>query len=170
MKFLVSIFMCLSAFFATAQDQFVQNNITGMLGYNQGQIAALAQEFSEDQYNWRPAEGIRSVREVILHLTSANYYIASGMGITIPDDVNMQTIEQITGKENVIAALNKSYGFITDKLNQIPSADFKKEVDLGFMKTNMLNAMLILLDHSGEHKGQLIAYARSNGVVPPWSK
>ena len=156
--------------FATAQDQFVQNNITGMLGYNQGQIASLAQEFSEDQYDWRPAEGIRSVREVILHLASANYYIASGMGIAIPDDVDMQTIEQITGKENVIAALNKSYEFIKDKLNQISSADFENEVDLGFMKTNMLNAMLILLDHSGEHKGQLIAYARSNGVVPPWSK
>ena len=170
MKILLSFLMCVTAFFASAQDQFVQKNITGMLGYNQGQIASLAQEFSEDQFDWRPAEGVRSVREVILHLTSANYFIAKGMGITIPDDVNMQTIEQITGKANVVAALNKSYEFIKDKLNQISSSDFEKEVDLGFMKTSIFNAMLVILDHSGEHKGQLIAYARSNGVVPPWSK
>ena len=162
--------MCITAFIASAQDQLAQNNITGILGYNQGQVAALAQEFSEDQYDWRPAEGVRSVREVILHLAGANYFIASGMGIAIPEDVNMQTIEQITGKENVIATLNKSFDYINEKLGQIPASDFGKEVDLGFTKTNILNAMLIILDHSAEHKGQLIAYARSNGVVPPWSK
>ena len=44
------------------------------------------------------------------------------------------------------------------------------EVDLGFMKTNRLSALLVVLEHTGEHKGQLIAYARSNGVVPPWSR
>jgi uncharacterized damage-inducible protein DinB len=170
MKFLVSFIMCITAFFATAQDQIVQSNITGLLGYNQGQIGALAQEFSEEQYDWRPAEGIRSVRETILHLTSANYYIASGLGFATPEDVDMQAIEQITGKENVIAALNKSFEFVKEKLGQLPSADFGKEVDLGFMKTSTLSGMLIILEHSGEHKGQLIAYARSNGVVPPWSK
>jgi len=170
MKFLVSIFMCMTAFFATAQDQLVQNTVNGMLGYNQGQIASLAAEFSEDQYDWRPAEGVRSVREVILHLASANYFIASGMGIAIPEDINMEAIEQITGKEDVIAALNKSYEFIMDKIGHVPTSDFEKEVDLGFMKTSTLNAILIILDHSGEHKGQLIAYARTNGVVPPWSK
>ena len=162
--------MCFTVFLATAQDQVVQSNITGMLGFNQGQIAALAQEFTEEQYNWQPAEGVRSVREVILHLASANYYIASGLGIAIPEDIDMQGVEQITGKENVIAALNKSFEFIKEKLNQIPTSEFEKEVDLGFMKTSKLSAMLIILDHSGEHKGQLIAYARSNGVVPPWSK
>lgn len=169
MKILVSFLMCFTALFATAQDSVVQSNITGLLGYNQGQIAALAQEFSEDQFSWRPAEGVRSVGETILHLASANYYIASGLGFEIPKDVDMQSLEQITGKENVIDALNKSFEFIKDKLNQIPSADFEKEVDLGFMKTSKLSGMLIILDHSGEHKGQLIAYARSNGIVPPWS-
>jgi len=170
MKLLVSFLMCITAFFATAQDHVVQSNITGLLGHNQDQIAALAQEFSEDQYDWRPAEGVRSVRETILHLASANYYIASGLGFATPEDVDMQAIEQITGKENVIAAMNKSFAYVIDKLNQVPSSDFGKEVDLGFMKTSIISGMLIILDHSGEHKGQLIAYARSNGVVPPWSK
>lgn len=170
MKLLLSFLMCFSAFFATAQDQMVQTNITGLIGYNQGQIAALAQEFSEEQYDWRPADGVRSVRESVLHMAIANYYIASGLGFATPADVDMQAIEQITGKENVIAALNKSFEFVKEKLSQIPSDDFGTEVDLGFMKTSKLSGMLIILDHSGEHKGQLIAYARSNGIVPPWSK
>jgi len=170
MKLLVSFLLCVSTFFASAQDQIVQNHITGMLGYNQGQIASLAGAFSDDQFDWRPAEGVRSVRETILHLASANYFIASGMGIAIPEGVDMQAIEQTTGKADVIATLNASFEFVKKALAEIPSANFEKEVDLGFMKTSILNGMLIILDHSGEHKGQLIAYARSNGVVPPWSK
>lgn len=170
MKILVTFLMCITAFFATAQDQIVQSNIKEMVSYNQGQIAQLADAFSEDQYYWRPAEGVRSVREAILHLASANYFLASGLGFATPEDVDMQAIEQITGKENVIAALNKSYEFVLDKLGQIPSEDFGKEVDMGFAKMSTFSAMLVVLDHSGEHKGQLIAYARSNGVVPPWSK
>jgi uncharacterized damage-inducible protein DinB len=170
MKTLLTIFSCLFTFVATAQDQVVQSNLKGMVSHNQEQIASLAEAFSEDQYDWRPAEGIRSVREAILHVAGANYYLASKLGFPPPEDVDMMEIGHITGKENVIAALNKSFEFILDKIGQISSDDFEKEVDLGFAKMNKLSAMLVILDHCGEHKGQLIAYARSNGVVPPWSK
>lgn len=170
MKFLVSLLICFLALVANGQDQVVQDNLKGILAHNQGQIASLAEAFSEEQYDWRPADGVRSVREAILHVTGANYYFGSRLGFTPPEDVNMMTIGQITGKENVIAALNKSFEFILDKIGQIDSNDFEKEADLGFMKTSTLNALFIILEHSGEHKGQLIAYARSNGVTPPWSQ
>lgn len=170
MKILVSFFICLSAYFVTAQDQVVQSNLKGLVSHNQGQITSLAEAFSEDQYDWRPAEGVRSVREAFLHVASSNYFLASGLGFPTPEDVNMKEIEQITGKENVVAAINKSFAFILDKIGQIPTADFEKEVDMGFAKMSTLSAMLIVLEHVGEHKGQLIAYARSNGVTPPWSK
>ena len=53
---------------------------------------------------------------------------------------------------------------------EVDPASLDAEVDLGFMKTNRLSALLVVLEHTGEHKGQLIAYARSNGVAPPWSQ
>ena len=170
MKTLVTIFSCLLTLCVTAQDQVVQSSLKGMVSYNQNQIASLAEAFSEDQYNWRPAEGVRSVREAILHTASTNYFLGSKLGFTPPDDIDMMEIGRITGKEHVIAALNKSFEFILDKIGQISSDDFGKEVDLGFAKLNTLSVMFIILEHSGEHKGQLIAYARSNGVTPPWSK
>jgi uncharacterized damage-inducible protein DinB len=170
MKTLVTFFLCLLALSVTAQDQVVQSSLNGMLGYNQNQIASLAEAFSEDQYDWRPAEGVRSVREAILHIAGTNYFLGSKLGFMPPEDVDMMAIEQITGKENVLEALNKSFAFIMDKIGQIGTDDFGKEVDLGFAKMNTIATMFIILDHSGEHKGQLIAYARSNGITPPWSK
>lgn len=163
--------LCATTFNAFAQeDMTVQNSIQGMVGFIQGQVVQLAEAFDESQYDWRPTEGVRSVRESILHIASANYFLASKMGYAPPEDVDFMTMEaKITGKDNVIAALKKSNAFILDKITQEETTKLGEEVDFGFMKMNRLSGLLVVLDHNGEHKGQLIAYARSNGVTPPWS-
>ncbi len=163
--------LCVTTFNAFAQeDMTVQNSIQGMVGFVQGQVVQLAEAFDESQYDWRPAEGVRSVRESLLHIASANYFLASKMGYAPPEDVDFMTMEaKITGKDNVIAALKKSNAFILDKITQEETTKLGEEVDFGFMKMNRLSGLLVVLDHNGEHKGQLIAYARSNGVTPPWS-
>lgn len=163
--------LCVITFNAFAQeDMTVQNSIQGMVGFVQGQVVQLAEAFDESQYDWRPAEGVRSVRESLLHIASANYFLASKMGYAPPEDVDFMTMEaKITGKDNVIAALKKSNAFILDKITQEETTKLGEEVDFGFMKMNRLSGLLVVLDHNGEHKGQLIAYARSNGVTPPWS-
>ena len=169
MKHLVTIFLFMSTLLMSAQDQVVQSSLKGLLSNNQQQIASLADAFSEEQYEWRPAEGVRSVREAILHTAAANYFLASKLGFAPPEDVDMMGMEKIMGKGNVLDALNKSFVFILDRIDQIDADSFDKEVDLGFAKLNTLSTLLVILDHSGEHKGQLIAYARSNGIAPPWS-
>ncbi|RKN78434.1 DinB family protein [Ulvibacterium marinum] len=153
-----------------AQDTMVQSTIQGMLTYNQGQVISLAEAFSEEQYDWRPAEGIRSVGESLLHIAGANYYLASKLGFAPPEDVDMMNIEKIKGKENVLAALKKSNEFILEKMTMVENDKLNEEVDFGFGKFSRLSGLLIVLEHNGEHKGQLIAYARSNDVTPPWSK
>ncbi|BFP39824.1 DinB family protein [Muricauda sp. SCSIO 64092] len=171
MKKLMLSLLCVTTFNAFAQeDMTVQNSIQGMVGFVQGQVVQLAEAFDESQYDWRPAEGVRSVRESLLHIASANYFLASKMGYAPPEDVDFMTMEaKITGKDNVIAALKKSNAFILDKITQEETTKLGEEVDFGFMKMNRLSGLLVVLDHNGEHKGQLIAYARSNGVTPPWS-
>ncbi len=171
MKKLMLSLLCVTTFNSFAQeDMTVQNSIQGMVGFVQGQVVQLAEAFDESQYDWRPAEGVRSVRESLLHIASANYFLASKMGYAPPEDVDFMTMEaKITGKDNVIAALKKSNAFILDKITQEETTKLGEEVDFGFMKMNRLSGLLVVLDHNGEHKGQLIAYARSNGVTPPWS-
>ena len=56
-----------------------------------------------------------------------------------------------------------------DVVTKVESGEFGEEVDFGFAKFNKLAGLLVIMEHNGEHKGQLIAYARSNDVVPPWS-
>lgn len=169
MKNLTTLFLCMCTLLGFTQDDIVQSSLKGLLSHNQDQINSLANAFSDDQYEWRPAEGVRSVRESILHTAAANYFLTSKLGFAPPEDVDLMGMEKITGKEKVIDALNKSFVFVMDKIDEINSDSFNKEVDLGFMKLDTLSTMLVILDHSGEHKGQLIAYARSNGVTPPWS-
>lgn len=162
--------MMLAAGLSYAQDKLAQATIQGVLTGNQAQVIQLAEAFSEEQYDWRPAEGVNSVGEALLHVAGGNYFLASKMGFAPPEDVDMMGIGKITGKDNIIAALKKSNEFVLEKIMMVENAQLNEEVDFGFAKMNKLGGLLALMEHNGEHKGQLIAYARSNDVVPPWSK
>ena len=169
-KILIPIFGLVCFLTMAQEDQMVQQTIKGILTLNQGQVVQLAEAFSETQYDWRPMEGVNSVGEALLHIASGNYFLASKMGFPPPDDVDMMNLGKITGKENVIAALKKSNEFVLDKITLVESSKFGEEIDFGFAKMNMLSGLLVIMEHNGEHKGQLIAYARSNEVTPPWSQ
>ncbi len=162
------------AFMATvityAQDDLVQTTIQSVLTGNQAQVVQLAEAFSEEQYNWRPMEGVNSVGEALMHVAGANYFLASKMGFAPPEGIDVMKLGEIKGKENIIAALKKSNEFVLSKIMEVETASLNDEVDFGFTKMNKMGGLLVVMEHNGEHKGQLIAYARSNGVVPPWSK
>lgn len=170
MKKLSTILLFMSAVTFYAQDNLTQTTIQGTLMYNQEQVVQLAEAFSEAQYDWRPMEGVNSVGEALLHVAGGNYYLASKMGFAPPEDVDMTNLDKTTGKENIIAALKKSNAFVLEKIVLVKNDELNEEVDFGFAKMNKLAGLLSIMEHNGEHKGQLIAYARSNGVTPPWSK
>lgn len=167
--------LCLTLLFMTtvtcyAQDNLTQSTIQGVLTHNQGQVVQLAEAFSEQQYDWRPTEGVRSVGESLMHVAGGNYYFASKMGFAPPEDIDMTSLDKITGKENILDALKKSNAFVLEKIMMVDNTELAEEVDFGFAKMNKLAGLLSIMEHNGEHKGQLIAYARSNGVTPPWSE
>lgn len=149
-----------------SQDKLAQSTIQAVLIGNQAQVIQLAEAFSEEQYDQRPSEGVSSVSEALLHVAGANYFLASKMGFAPPADVDMMGIGKTTEKENIIAMLKKSNAFVLETIMMVESAQLNEEVDFGFAKMNKLGGLLAMM----EHKGQLIAYARSNGVVPPWSE
>ncbi|WP_419212378.1 DinB family protein [Maribacter sp. X9] len=170
MKKLLLAVIILSGCVLHAQEELAQTTIKAVLTGNQSQVIQLAEAFPEDKYDWRPSEGVNSVGEALLHVAGANYFLASKLGFAPPEDVDVMAIGKITGKENIISALKKSNEFVLDKITMVDDGDLNEEVDFGFMKMNKLGGLLAIMEHNGEHKGQLIAYARSNGVVPPWSK
>ena len=166
-----SLIICavLIAFSAQAQDQF-QNETTGSLSYTSGKVMQLAEAIPAEKYDWRPAEGVRSIGEVVAHIVSANYFFAMKLGATLPETVNLQTVEQdLKTKEQLAAGLTESYQIVIEAVKTTP--DLSARVEFPFPgEFTAMTAALIALSHTNEHLGQLIAYARSNGITPPWSK
>jgi uncharacterized damage-inducible protein DinB len=125
-----------------------------------------------DKYSWVPQTGVRSVAEVCAHIISANYFFGSTLGGKIPDGVKMETIEKdLKTKEAIAAELKRSYEMMIAAVKNTKDAALPTKVEFPFPGeyTNM-SAILISLSHSNEHLGQLIAYARMNGITPPWSQ
>ena len=147
-----------------------QKSIQGLFSRNVEQIVGLAEAFDDDQYDWRPEEGVRSVGEALLHVAQANYFFLMKMGFELPENVDMMTMPSMTGKDNIVAAVKQSFDFTQEKMGMVPTDQLEEIVEMPFGEFSKLSSMLILLEHSGEHKGQLIAYARSNGIVPTWSE
>lgn len=149
----------------------VQQEAMGVLAFGQGQIMALAEAIPADKYDWRPAEGVRSVSEAMLHVASANYFFCMMTGATLPEGIDPMTMEKsITGKENVVMAVKESFDFAMGHFKALPDDNLGDMVD--FPDGNPYSkrtVMMILLAHGWEHLGQLIAYARMNEVTPPWS-
>jgi uncharacterized damage-inducible protein DinB len=118
---------------------------------------------------WRPAEGVRSTGAVIGHLALANYFMASFLGAPIPESVDRQ-LEQSTDPVALRRALAESIAHTRAVVAAMDDAALERKVRFfGGREVTGRELLLIALGHVHEHVGQLIAYARVNGIVPPWS-
>ena len=143
----------------------------GVYNFSADKLVSLAEEIPADKYSWRPAEGVRSVKEAVLHVAGANYFFASLLGTDIPEGVNPRGLEKsVESKEDAIAALKTSYDHARAAVKAVSPENFNQEIDFFGNKVTLRQVIMILGNHAEEHLGQMIAYARSNGVVPPWSQ
>jgi uncharacterized damage-inducible protein DinB len=167
---------------AAAAGSSFQSDVAADLERTGGKLVALAEAIPADRYGWRPAEGVRSVSEVLLHVANGNTLLPPGIGMAPPPDVAlpqdmpaamawMQEREaRITGKDEVIAALRQSIGYAAGAVRGLASPALEDEIDFFGFPASRRAYTLILLTHNHEHLGQAIAYARSLGVTPPWSE
>lgn len=133
-------------------------------------LVGLAQAIPAEKYSWRPAEGVRSIGEVYAHLTAANYAFTRNLGVRPPAGLDLRNIEKtMTEKDKIVAALKQSFADARAGIKNTPAADLEKTVKLFGSDSSVRNVLLILCTHNSEHLGQSIAYARSVGVVPPWT-
>ena len=138
--------------------------------YFEGRYTQLAEAIPAEKYTWRPATGVRSVAEVLLHVAAANQGLPNFAGIKPPAGFTGQGYEQsTTDKAKVIAELKKSFDHIRAAAGQMKDADAEKAMKVFGMDMTGRSFSFFMARHLGEHLGQLVAYARVNGVVPPWS-
>lgn len=153
-------------------DKGFRAEIIKELNEAEEKVTALANDIPESKYSWRPEEGVRSVSEVINHVAGANYFFLTFTGAKLPEGMKLdpEMEKKITDKEKILEFVKKAYAFARDEINSMSDADLSKEVDFFGGKISTRHLLIKLAGHSHEHLGQLIAYARMNGITPSWSK
>jgi uncharacterized damage-inducible protein DinB len=151
---------------AQTQRQAVVNDLRGV----HEKIVGLAQTVPVDKYTWRPGQGVRSIGDVYMHIASANFRFPGMVGMQPPAGTSPDWIsgnaEGVT-RETAVAALNASFEFLYSMIEDIDDLD--APVNLFGQDTNVRQFLVTTGTHLHEHLGQSIAYARTNGIVPPWS-
>jgi hypothetical protein len=134
-------------------------------------LIAMAEDFPEDKYNYKPAPESRTFAAMMLHVAGSMYYftdIAEGKKPRYPDDPKDDNLKT---KAQIVAFVKQC---VSDGADVI-----KKEGDKGLLKTvndggphldPLYNLAYGLIEHSGEHYGALVVYYRNNGMVPPESR
>ncbi len=134
-------------------------------------LVSLAQAMPADKYAWRPAPGVRSVGEVYMHVVAGNSTLPSFLGLKRMEGVSRESEKTVTDKAQIVALLEKSIANAASAAAAVPNADLDKKVKtFGDQEMTERQVLVRILVHMHEHLGQSIAYARMNGVTPPWSK
>jgi uncharacterized damage-inducible protein DinB len=163
---LVSLFS-FSVFAAGQPTGAFQKDLLDDLQETADHLMSLSQAVPAEKYNWKPGEGVRSVGEVYSHIADANFGIPKAAGIkstmTAPD------IKGATGKDQIVSNLKASIENVQQIITSTPDSALDGKVKLFGHDFTVRGTLLLLVGHMHEHLGQSIAYARSIGVVPPWT-
>ncbi|MDE2907512.1 MAG: DinB family protein [Acidobacteriota bacterium] len=132
----------------------------------------LADAFPQDLYTWRPMEGVRSVSEVLMLIASEGYGFAP-MALGAPTALSReesQGLAEITDKAAVIDHVTRGFAYARETIGAIDPASLTGSRSLFGRERTSPELMLFVAGDMHEHLGQLIAYARMNRIVPPWSR
>jgi uncharacterized damage-inducible protein DinB len=132
-------------------------------------LLQLAEATPAEKFGWRPAAGVRSISEVYMHLAAGNLWLLERAGVKSPDLAKLPKAPEksVTAKAEVIQWLKNSLDTVSKAYQ---SADRQKKVQFFGKEATADGVFLRILLHNNEHMGQSIAYARMNGIAPPWSQ
>jgi len=164
---------------AAAQSASVMSDLSSDVAETGKKFIALAKEIPADKYDWRPAPGIRSISEVIRHVASDNYLIPAALGHAADPSTGIKAGDYKTAgafekkqatKDQTVADLEKSFANLKQSMQETTPAKLGNQVKLFGATFTTQHLWVTGTTHMHEHLGQLIAYARMNGVKPPWSQ
>jgi uncharacterized damage-inducible protein DinB len=149
----------------------VRDEVIGHFETSMSKFIALARAMPADKFTWSPGEGVMEVGHVYMHVAHYNYmYPSQNMGAALPAGVTLEGMEDVRDKERVVAALEASHAWVRQVVEAMSAAELAEPSRLYGRDMQRWGVLVQLVAHMNEHLGQSIAYARMNGVVPPWSR
>jgi uncharacterized damage-inducible protein DinB len=140
------------------------------IGGVERETVALAEKMPAEKYSWRPGDGVRSVSEVYMHIAGGQFNYAKVLGVPTPVGFDGQNFEKVyTDKAKVVEWLKLSFANVKQAAMNLSDADLDQTVNIFGREGTKRSVLLRIISHGHEHLGQSIAYARMNGIVPPWT-
>ena len=167
--FLLWLLLSTPVLFAQAPPEGIWQGYDGEWRHVSRQLIALAEATPADKFAWRPAVGVRSTSEVYMHTAIANFYLLSVTGPKMPADLKEGMEKTVTSKDEVINWLKRSLDAVKNAHLAAKPSDLERKVHVADRDATVDGMYLRIIVHANEHMGQLIAYARMTGVVPPWA-
>lgn len=165
------LILCIFAAASHAQPAGIWQGWDGEWGHVSSQLIALAEATPPEKFAFRPTPTVRSTSEVYMHIAAANFYLLNAAGVKMPPDVNIAVMEKsVTAKPDTIAWLKRSLDAVKTARAALKPGDLQRKLKIQGVNADVDGIYLRIIVHANEHMGQLIAYARMSGVVPPWSK
>ena len=168
--FLACLFLCAQALQAQTAPEGIWQGYEGEWKHVSQQLIALAEATPPEKFAWRPAAGVRSTSEVYMHIVISNFYLLSVTGPKMPPGLKQDSEKTVKSKAEVIAWLKRSLEAVKAAHASATPANLARKVHIADRDATVDGIYLRIIIHTNEHMGQLIAYARMTGVVPPWSK
>jgi uncharacterized damage-inducible protein DinB len=134
-------------------------------------LIAMAEDWPEDKYDWKPTPQVRSFAEQVLHVAGANYFFTNTV-LNQPQGPEDLPRDKYKTKAEVVEVLKKSFADGAAAIKSKGDAGMATAVKHPF-GNRMVSAEGLcydLIEHGGEHYGQLVLYYRVNGGVPPESR
>jgi DinB superfamily len=151
------------------QPTSIQTALANDAGTLSDKFVGLARVMA-GKYDWRPGQGVRSVGDVFNLIVMENKMLTGLLtGAAAPGGGGGRG-NPVTDPAELQEALRSSYAALKQALSDLSNSDLNASVKIFGRDTTKQGAALMLIFDQHEHLGQSIAYARSNSVVPPWSK
>jgi uncharacterized damage-inducible protein DinB len=167
--FLALVLLCTQPALAQKAPEGLWQGYDGEWLHVTQQLVALAEATPEEKFTWRPAPGVRSTSEVYMHIVLANFYLLHVTGPEMPAELKPELEKSVTSKAEVINWLKRSLDRVKRARLEMKPSDLRRKVHIADRDATVEGMYLRIIVHANEHMGQLIAYARMTGVVPPWS-
>ena len=151
-------------------DDAMRTELLMQFDMSMRKFIALAKAMPAEKFTWSPGTGVMEVGHVFMHVAHYNYaYPSQNMGVAAPAGVDLASMEAVRAKEEVVRALEQSQAYVRDAISAMSSSDLAQPTRLYGRDVQRYAVLVQLVAHMNEHLGQSIAYARMNGIVPPWS-
>lgn len=135
-----------------------------------GKLIAMAEDFPQDKYDFKPTPAERSFAEQLLHAAGANYFLTDSVMGKKLSTVEDPKRENYKTKADVVAFVKKSVADGAAAIQSKGEKGLNATVPYGHQEARVLDIAYGLIEHSGEHYGQLVVYYRLAGLVPPESR